>query len=154
MIRLRNLSKSYDGRSVLRNLDLHVASGDAVRDGDAVATVVGAARRLLECERVALNFLQRLSGVATLARAYVDAVAGTGVRILDTRKTLPGWRVLDKYATAVGGAVNHRVGLFDGILLKDNHVALAGGVAAAWFLATLASLLVARIVMLWLVAVS
>jgi nicotinate-nucleotide pyrophosphorylase (carboxylating) len=69
--------------------------------------------------------------VATHTRTFVDAVAGTGARIVDTRKTLPGWRVLDKYATAVGGAVNHRVGLFDGILLKDNHVALAGGIAAA-----------------------
>jgi nicotinate-nucleotide pyrophosphorylase (carboxylating) len=78
-----------------------------------------------------LNFLTRLCGVATLTRRFVDTVEGTGARIVDTRKTLPGWRALDKFATAVGGAVNHRLGLFDGILLKDNHIALAGGLELA-----------------------
>jgi nicotinate-nucleotide pyrophosphorylase (carboxylating) len=91
----------------------------------------GRARSILAGERTALNFLGRLCGVASLTRRYVEAVAGTGVAILDTRKTLPGWRVLDKYAVAVGGGQNHRFGLYDALLIKDNHVAAAGGVAAA-----------------------
>ena len=99
--------------------------------GKPLADVSGDLRALLAGERTALNFLARLCGVATWTRRFVDAVAGSGARIADTRKTLPGWRVLDKYAAAVGGALNHRLGLFDGILLKDNHVAVAGGVAAA-----------------------
>lgn len=98
---------------------------------DPMLEVEGDLRGLLVAERTALNFLQRMCGVATHTRRYVDAVAGTGARIVDTRKTLPGWRVLDKYAAAVGGAANHRMGLFDGVLIKDNHVALAGGVSAA-----------------------
>ena len=85
----------------------------------------------LAAERTALNFLGRTSGIATHTRRFVNAVAGTGARIVDTRKTLPGWRSLDKYATAIGGGVNHRMGLYDGILLKDNHVAAAGGVELA-----------------------
>ncbi|HEY8492832.1 MAG TPA: carboxylating nicotinate-nucleotide diphosphorylase [Myxococcota bacterium] len=93
--------------------------------------VRGALRAILAAERTALNFLQRTCGVATWTRRFVRAVEGTGCRVLDTRKTIPGWRVLDKYATAVGGAVNHRIGLYDGILIKDNHVAAAGGVEAA-----------------------
>jgi len=105
--------------------------GELRTAGEPVARVFGPMRSLLAAERSALNFLQRLCGVATLARQFVDAVAGTGCRIADTRKTLPGWRALDKYATAVGGAVNQRGGLFDGILLKDNHVAAAGGTATA-----------------------
>lgn len=109
----------------------HLAEGVSARPGDVLARVSGRMRGLLTAERTALNFLQRLCGVATHTRRFVDAVAGTGARIVDTRKTLPGWRTLDKYATAVGGAVNHRMGLFDGILVKDNHVALAGGVATA-----------------------
>ncbi len=99
--------------------------------GKPLAEVSGDLRALLAGERTVLNFLMRLCGVATWTRRFVDAVAGSGARITDTRKTLPGWRVLDKYAAAVGGALNHRLGLFDGILLKDNHVAVAGGVAAA-----------------------
>jgi nicotinate-nucleotide pyrophosphorylase (carboxylating) len=82
---------------------------------------------LLECERTALNFLQRLSGVATLAAQYVEAVAGTGVKVLDTRKTTPGLRRLEKLAAAAGGATNHRLGLWDGILIKNNHIAFHGG---------------------------
>ncbi len=105
--------------------------GATTRSMDPILEVEGDMRGLLVAERTALNFLQRLCGVATHTRRYVDAVAGTGARIVDTRKTLPGWRVLDKYATAVGGAANHRMGLFDGVLIKDNHVALAGGVEAA-----------------------
>jgi len=108
-----------------------VADGEAV-DGDArIAQVAGPARPLLTGERTALNFLQRMSGIATIARRYVDAVAGTGARILDTRKTAPGLRRLDKWAVALGGATNHRLGLYDGILIKDNHLRLAGGVGAA-----------------------
>jgi nicotinate-nucleotide pyrophosphorylase (carboxylating) len=105
--------------------------GDLVEAGTAVAHVHGPLRGLLTAERTALNFLMRLSGVASHTRRFVEAVAGTGTAIVDTRKTLPGWRTLDKYATAVGGAENHRVGLYDGILLKDNHIAVAGGVGAA-----------------------
>jgi len=107
------------------------AEGATASPGDALALVSGPMRALLVAERTMLNFLQRLCGVATHTRRFVDAVAGTGAHIVDTRKTLPGWRVLDKYAAAVGGAINHRMGLFDGILVKDNHVALAGGVAPA-----------------------
>ena len=91
----------------------------------------GSAAGLLTAERTALNFLQRLSGVATLAARCADAVSGTGARILDTRKTTPGLRMLEKAAVAAGGATNHRVGLFDAILIKENHAALAGGVGAA-----------------------
>ncbi len=108
-----------------------VSDGDRLEPGQPMARVIGDLRAILAAERTALNFLGRLCGIATQAKRYVDAVAGMRARIVDTRKTLPGWRALDKYATAVGGAVNHRVGLFDGILLKDNHVALAGGVEAA-----------------------
>ena len=105
--------------------------GEAVAAGSVLARVSGPLRALLAGERTALNFLQRMCGIATATRRYVEAVAGTGALIVDTRKTLPGWRALDKYATAVGGARNHRAGLYDGILLKDNHVAFAGGVVPA-----------------------
>ncbi len=110
---------------------LEAASGDRVGAGRRIAAVRGPARALLTRERVALNFLQRLSGVATLARRYADAVAGTGCRILDTRKTTPGLRRLEKMAAAAGGVVNHRMGLFDAVLIKNNHIAAAGGVRAA-----------------------
>lgn len=105
--------------------------GDLLQPGDAIAEVVGPARTLLSRERVSLNFLQHLSGIATLARRFVDAVAGTKCRILDTRKTTPGLRVLEKMAVAAGGAVNHRMGLYDAILIKNNHIAIAGGVREA-----------------------
>lgn len=108
-----------------------VADGAAVAPGDLVATVSGPARAILTGERTALNLLQRLSGVATMTRRYVDAVAGTGVRILDTRKTTPGLRLLEKAAVRAGGGANHRTGLFDMILLKENHIAAAGGITAA-----------------------
>src|SRR5438105_3446381 len=104
--------------------------GVACRAGDPVADVDASARTLLVGERTALNFLQRLSGVATRARRFVDA-AGGRIIVLDTRKTTPTLRALEKYAVAVGGATNHRVGLFDAILIKDNHIRLAGGVKAA-----------------------
>jgi nicotinate-nucleotide pyrophosphorylase (carboxylating) len=107
------------------------ASGDGIRPGDILAKVSGPARILLEAERVALNFLQRLSGVATLARQYADAVSGTKTRVLDTRKTTPGLRQLEKMAAAAGGATNHRKGLFDAVLIKNNHITAAGGVTQA-----------------------
>lgn len=103
---------------------------DRLGPGSIVLGVSGAARAILAAERTVLNFLGRTCGVATFTRRFVEAVAGTGVQIIDTRKTVPGWRVLDKYATAIGGAVNHRLGLHDGILLKDNHIAAGGGVSA------------------------
>lgn len=112
-------------------LGLNVASGDRAADGDVLATVRGKARTLLTAERVCLNFMQRLSGIATNTRKHVDAVAGTGCRILDTRKTTPGLRRLEKIATAAGGAVNHRLGLFDAVLIKNNHITAAGGVQQA-----------------------
>jgi nicotinate-nucleotide pyrophosphorylase (carboxylating) len=105
--------------------------GERVRAGATVAEVSGFARSLLLSERVALNFLQRLSGIATLAATFVRAVRGTTARIVDTRKTTPGMRQLEKYAVRAGGAHNHRTGLYDGVLIKDNHVVAAGGIAAA-----------------------
>ncbi|HVX67774.1 MAG TPA: carboxylating nicotinate-nucleotide diphosphorylase [Bryobacteraceae bacterium] len=121
----------YEERGGVDELNLHKASGDTAQSGDVVGTVRGAARTLLECERVALNFLQRLSGVATLARRYAEAVGGTGCRVLDTRKTTPGLRRLEKMAAAAGGITNHRLGLWDAILIKNNHIEAAGGVRPA-----------------------
>jgi nicotinate-nucleotide pyrophosphorylase (carboxylating) len=109
----------------------HAGDGAVVARGAVVAAVAGRTRALLGAERTALNFLQRLSGVATLTRQFVDAVAGTPARICDTRKTTPGWRALDKLAVVAGGGVNHRADLAAGVLIKDNHVAAAGGVKAA-----------------------
>ena len=105
--------------------------GDRVSPGDVVARLEGAARSILSAERVALNFLTHLSGVATMTRAFVDACEGTESVILCTRKTLPGLRALERYGVEAGGGRLHRAGLFDGVLIKDNHVALAGGVGAA-----------------------
>ena len=105
--------------------------GDDVTAGAAIATVAGKARALLSAERVALNFLCRLSGIATATRALVDAVQGTRARVCDTRKTTPSLRALEKYAVRVGGGVNHRFGLDDAVLIKDNHIALAGGIGAS-----------------------
>jgi nicotinate-nucleotide pyrophosphorylase (carboxylating) len=110
---------------------LYKHDGDTVTDGEIIAEVHGLARRLLECERTALNFLQRLSGVATLARAFADEVKGTRCKVLDTRKTTPGLRILEKHAAAAGGVTNHRMGLFDAILIKNNHITAAGGVKQA-----------------------
>jgi nicotinate-nucleotide pyrophosphorylase (carboxylating) len=125
------LNEIYQLRGGVDELTMLRRDGDRVADGDILATVAGRARTLLECERVALNFLQRLSGVATMARCFADAVAGTGCRVLDTRKTTPGMRSLEKNAAAVGGIVNHRMGLYDAILIKNNHIAAAGGVREA-----------------------
>jgi nicotinate-nucleotide pyrophosphorylase (carboxylating) len=107
-----------------------VDGGDAAAGG-VVAEVEGSTRALLSAERTALNFLGRLSGVATRTRAFVTAIAGTGARIADTRKTTPGLRALEKYAVRAGGGANHRFGLFDAMLIKDNHIAAAGSVSAA-----------------------
>lgn len=106
---------------------LHKADGDAVQPGDLVLEATGPAASLLEAERTALNFLGRLSGVATLTGRFVDAVSGTVARIVDTRKTTPGFRSLEKAAVLHGGGVNHRIGLFDEVLLKENHFAMANG---------------------------
>jgi nicotinate-nucleotide pyrophosphorylase (carboxylating) len=103
------------------------ADGTRVPAGTRLATAAGPMRGLLAAERTALNFLQRLSGIATRTRRYVDAVAGTRSQILDTRKTTPGWRLLEKYAVRCGGGHNHRMGLFDAVLIKDNHLAALGG---------------------------
>jgi nicotinate-nucleotide pyrophosphorylase (carboxylating) len=113
------------------DLQILKPSGVAIGNQEVFAVVSASAITLLECERVALNFLQRLSGVATLARRHVEAVHGTAVKVLDTRKTTPGLRVLEKYAAAAGGATNHRQGLFDAVLIKNNHITAAGGVRNA-----------------------
>jgi nicotinate-nucleotide pyrophosphorylase (carboxylating) len=125
------LAQIYEARGGVESLEALKRDGDQVRDSEVIARVVGPARTLLECERVALNFLQRLSGVATLARHFADEARGTKCKVLDTRKTTPGLRVLEKRAAAAGGVTNHRQGLFDAILIKNNHIAAAGGVAAA-----------------------
>src|SRR5580765_773259 len=108
-----------------------IFDGIRVHKGQQIAVITHNARVILSCERVILNFLQRMSGVATTARQFVDAVAGTRARILDTRKTIPGLRVIDKYAVRCGGGQNHRLDLSDGVLIKNNHIALAGGIAPA-----------------------
>jgi len=109
----------------------HVGDGDALTAGQPLCEISGNARAMLTAERTALNFLQMLSAVATKTAHYVAAVEGTGAKILDTRKTMPGLRTALKYAVTVGGGVNHRIGLFDGILIKENHIAAAGGIAPA-----------------------
>ncbi len=121
----------YQARGGVESLKIEKLSGACVSDGQTLATVRGSARTLLECERVALNFLQHLGGIATLARRYADAVAGTGCRVLDTRKTTPGLRRLEKMAAAAGGVMNHRMGLYDAILIKNNHITAACGVRQA-----------------------
>lgn len=111
--------------------EMLVADGDAVHAGQDVARISGNARLLMAAERVALNFLTHMSGIASSTRMFVDAVAGTDARICDTRKTTPGLRAFEKYAVRCGGGWNHRYGLDDAILIKDNHIAVAGGVTAA-----------------------
>jgi nicotinate-nucleotide pyrophosphorylase (carboxylating) len=108
-----------------------VFDGVRLRKGQSIAVILHNARVVLSCERVILNIMQRMSGIATLTRQYVDAVAGTKTTILDTRKTAPGMRVLDKWAVRCGGGTNHRLDLSDGVLIKNNHIALAGGVIPA-----------------------
>jgi nicotinate-nucleotide pyrophosphorylase (carboxylating) len=122
---------------VFRTLDPDLAftalrrDGDRVERGAPLAEVEGSLASILSAERVALNLFQRMSGIATLTRRYCDAVAGLSAKILDTRKTVPGLRILDKYAVRAGGGKNHRFALYDGVLIKDNHIAAAGSIAAA-----------------------
>ena len=111
--------------------DAKTKDGEKVQEDQIVARLFGPARAMLTAERVALNFLQHLSGIATMTGRYVKAVEGTKCKVLDTRKTTPGLRGLEKYATRIGGAVNHRFGLFDAVLIKDTHIALAGGISPA-----------------------
>lgn len=114
-------------------VEVEVCQGDGavVSDGDAIIRLRGPGRAILTGERVALNFLQRLSGIATLTRSFVDAVDGTAAKILDTRKTTPAWRTLEKAAVRAGGGENHRAGLYDMVLIKENHAEIAGGIADA-----------------------
>ncbi len=112
-------------------LEIFAKDGDLVKPGDTLARISGPARGLLTAERTALNILQHLSGIATLTRTYVDRMAGTKTILLDTRKTIPGLRSLAKYATRMGGAQNHRMRLDDGVLIKDNHIAVCGGITEA-----------------------
>ncbi len=122
---------------VFRKLDKNTLLNEKTRDGervkpkDILAEIEGSPRAILTGERLALNFLQRLSGIATLTSRFVNAVEGLSVKILDTRKTVPGLRILDKYGVSVGGGYNHRFGLYDGVLIKDNHIKLAGGITRA-----------------------
>ena len=120
--------RALDSKVGLESL---VSDGERVEHGTTLMRMSGNARAMLTAERPALNTLQHLSGIATLTRRYVDAIAGTGTILLDTRKTIPGLRVLEKYAARMGGAQNHRMRLDDGVLIKDNHVAVCGGVAEA-----------------------
>jgi nicotinate-nucleotide pyrophosphorylase (carboxylating) len=112
-------------------IEVLASEGASMPKGSDLMRLSGNARAMLTAERSALNTVQHLSGIATMTRAYVDAIAGTGCTLLDTRKTIPGLRVLEKYATRMGGATNHRMGLWDAAMIKDNHVAVAGGVAEA-----------------------
>jgi nicotinate-nucleotide pyrophosphorylase (carboxylating) len=113
------------------SVECHARDGERVSPGTKLVTIKGKARALLSAERTALNIAQHLSGIATLTRQYVDKIEGTNAKLLDTRKTIPGLRKLGKYATAMGGAKNHRMGLFDAVMIKDNHIAVAGSVRQA-----------------------
>lgn len=124
----KRVFKKVDGRLRITN---HVSEGERVKQGDLLLTVKGRLASLLKGERTALNFLQHLSGVATLTSRFVETVRGTGARILDTRKTLPGLRLLEKAAVKAGGGTNHRMGLYDMILIKDNHLALYNAASEA-----------------------
>jgi nicotinate-nucleotide pyrophosphorylase (carboxylating) len=124
------LTSIYEVRGGAK-ITLLYQDGDHLQEGDRIANVEGSARTLLECERTALNFLQRLSGIATLAHQYASLLEGTQCRVLDTRKTTPGLRAVEKAAAAAGGVTNHRMGLYDAILIKNNHIAAAGGVREA-----------------------
>ena len=119
----REILKSYDERL---DLNVRIEDGESAHVGSKLGTIQGPLRSMLSAERVMLNFIQRLSGIATTTRKYVRAIQGTKARIYDTRKTMPGWRLLEKYAVRCGGGYNHRLGLYDGILIKDNHLAQLG----------------------------
>jgi nicotinate-nucleotide pyrophosphorylase (carboxylating) len=119
----REILKCYDERLKLK---VRVNDGESAHVGSKLATIEGPLRSMLTAERVMLNFLQRLSGIATTTGKYVRAIQGTKAKIYDTRKTMPGWRILEKYAVRCGGGYNHRLGLYDGVLIKDNHLAQLG----------------------------
>jgi len=125
------IERVFRHRGAHPDIRLRVPEGARVETGTVVATMDGSLRALLTCERILLNFLQRCSGIATAARAYADALAGAPTRLLDTRKTPPGYRALDKYAVAIGGGTNHRMGLYDMVLVKENHIAAAGSLTQA-----------------------
>ena len=112
-------------------VDVLITDGTPVKVGDIAMVVTGKTRSLLQTERLMLNIMQRMSGIATMTNKYVKLLEGTGTRVLDTRKTTPGLRILEKQAVKIGGGMNHRIGLFDMILLKDNHIDFAGGIANA-----------------------
>ena len=120
---VREILKCYDERLEMK---VRINDGETAHVGSKLAIVEGPLRSMLTAERVMLNFLQRLSGIATTTRKYVRAIQGTKAKIYDTRKTMPGWRILEKYAVRCGGGHNHRIGLYDGILIKDNHLAELG----------------------------
>jgi len=124
----RQVFARFDGQTVFETTK---ADGDQVETNETFINLEGRLAALLKAERIALNFLQRLSGIATHVRAYVDAMGDSPIRLVDTRKTTPGWRVLEKYAVRMGGGANHRMGLYDGVLIKDNHIAACGGVKPA-----------------------
>jgi len=124
------LSANYKGSDV--KIETFVSDGDSVKVGDKIAAITGETKTLLSGERVMLNFLQQLSGVATIAGKFTEALKGGKTKVLDTRKTIPGFRTLQKYAVLAGGGSNHRMGLWDMVLVKDNHIAAAGGVLEAW----------------------
>ena len=124
----REVFRVRDGSLVFETA---LSDGDQVPRGTILATVAGSLASILTAERIALNLFQRMCGIATLTKQFVDAVAGTKAKILDTRKTMPGLRILDKYSVKVGGGTNHRYGLYDGVLIKDNHIEAAGGIEQA-----------------------
>lgn len=123
--------KVFDKFDPTMKMDVMIHDGAHVKPGDIAFVVEGKVRSLLQTERIMLNIMQRMSGIATMTHRYVERVAGTGCHILDTRKTTPGMRILEKQAVKIGGGMNHRIGLFDMILLKDNHIDFAGGIANA-----------------------
>lgn len=125
------LERVFRYRGTAADIRLRAEEGSRVEAGTVAATLQGPLRELLTCERILLNFLQRSSGIATAVRAFADALEGSGTRLLDTRKTPPGYRALDKYAVAAGGGANHRMGLYDMVLVKDNHAEACGSVRAA-----------------------
>ena len=124
----RRVFARFDDQTVI---EATKGDGDHIQAGETFIKLKGKLAALLKAERIALNFLQRLCGIATHVRAYMDEIGDSAVRLVDTRKTTPGWRVLEKYAVRVGGAANHRMGLYDGVLIKDNHIAACGGVKPA-----------------------
>jgi nicotinate-nucleotide pyrophosphorylase (carboxylating) len=124
----KSVFRKLDDRIIWKNM---VEDGDKVTYGTKIAMVEGSCRALLSGERTALNILQRVSGIATLTSEFVDKIKGTNVKILDTRKTVPGLRLLDKYGVKIGGGTNHRTGLYDMVLIKDNHIKIAGSIKLA-----------------------